>query len=128
MVEQDDSIQFFTALQSGATGYIKKGFSEFELPEMIRGLQNGGALIEPAMIRKLVEYFHTLPSKTVGLGHTEQQLLHLFYEGLTYKESADRLGISVDGIKYYVKNIYRKLGVNKKIDALRMFREQMNSN
>lgn len=91
---------------------------------MIKTVQNGGALISPRMARMLVEYFKPPQHTSLELlSHKEAQLLRLFYEGNTYEESASILGLSIDGVKYHVKNIYRKLNVDNKVDALRVFRE-----
>ena len=128
LVTAAEGWEFIQAVQKGATGVLKKGFSEFSLPKMIQTIQNGGALLSPVIAKKLVEYFKNATKNLDVLSPSEEQLLRLFYEGKTYKESASLLGISVDGVKYHVKNIYRKLDVNKKVDALRIYREHMESN
>ncbi len=124
LVQRENGDRLISAIQNGANGFVQHPPSEFDLPEMIRNFVKDGTLLAPSMVRHLVEYFHNLPQKSSGLTPAEQRLLQLFYEGLTYQQCAQQLGITVDGVKYYVKMAYRKLGVNKKIDALRIFREQ----
>lgn len=114
------------ALNAGANGCIERDFPISSLSPMIKTVQNGGALISPRMARMLVEYFRPPQHASLELlSHKEAQLLRLFYEGNTYEESASILGLSIDGVKYHVKNIYRKLNVDNKVDALRVFREVM---
>lgn len=119
----EDDKMLLNALSAGADGYLNKEFSPAQLPQMIKTVQNGGALLSPRMTRMLVEYFKPANSTFKALNAKEEQLLRLFYEGNTYEESASVLGLSIDGVKYHVKNIYRKLNVDNKVDALRLYRE-----
>ena len=119
---EDDQL-LLRALSAGASGYISKEFPLAQLPQMIRTATSGGALISPRMARLLIEYFKPATKATEMLSTKEDQLLRLFFEGNTYEESAQILGLSIDGVKYHVKNIYRKLKVDNKVDALRVYRE-----
>lgn len=121
--KNDNDQQLMHALSAGATGCLRKDFPTGHLPQMIKTVQNGGALISPRVARLLIEHFKPSSSTTENLNFKEEQLLRLFYEGNTYEESAAVLGISIDGVKYHVKNIYRKLKVNNKVDALRLYME-----
>jgi DNA-binding NarL/FixJ family response regulator len=114
----------FHALQSGASGYLNKDFSLTQLPQFIQMAMNGEALISPHMARKLIQYFN--PPKMAGetdfLSLKERQLLHLFSDGLSYDETAQVMDISTNGLRYHVRNIYKKLNVDNKVDALRVFK------
>lgn len=114
----------FQALQSGASGYLNKDFSLTQLPQFIQMAMNGEALISPHMARKLIQYFN--PPKTASetdfLSLKERQLLHLFSDGLSYDETAQVMDISTNGVRYHVRNIYKKLNVDNKVDAVRVFK------
>lgn len=121
----DDSNTIFQALTYGATGYVLKDISHTELEEkIIMVLEGRGALISPAIARKIVQHFrpespNLLDSKPVVLSEKEVIVTNLLREGRTYDEIAERLGISLNGVRYYVKSIYRKLQVNSKGELLR---------
>lgn len=125
LTHSDDADTMLRALHLGAGGYLNKDFSLNQLPDMIRVFAKGGALISPIMARKLVRHFHP-GSDTRPYGHQlspkESQLLHLFDGGYSYEEAASMLNLSVDGVRYHVKNIYKKLNVKNKLDALKVFK------
>ena len=114
--DRDTLLKSFTL---GASGYLLKDFHINAFPSLIYTLLNGGALISARMARWVIEYFQPSGTSEVVLTDKELQLLKLFSVGNSYEESADILGISVNGVKYRVKKIYTKLNVDNKIDALR---------
>ncbi len=122
----EDGQTLLRAFHKGATGYLLKDFSMFQLPQFVRTLQDGGALISPIMARHLVNYFQP-PSKQQGeveaLTPKEEQVLRLISEGNTYGEAAAILDMTIDGIRFYIKKIYKKLGVKKRAEALRLWKE-----
>ena len=111
--------QLLQAFSSGATGYLLKDFPALQLPSFIQIVRKGGALISPQMARWVIEYFNPPKTGQASLTAKELQLLNLFADGHSYQEAAQILGISVDGVKYYVKKLYNKLNVNNRIDAIR---------
>lgn len=123
LTDQEDDQFLLQALHAGADGFVGKDFPAAQLPQMIRTVKEGGALITPRTARLLIRYFKQPVQETAVLNKKEEQLLRLFYEGHTYEECASILGLTVDGIKYHVKNIYRKLNVDNKMDAIRLYLE-----
>ncbi len=128
-LEDDDLL--LRALHYGATGYLNKDFPLLQLPQFIQIIRKGGALISPKMARKLVQHLNppepsSLPTAQI-LSAKESQVLQLFNIGYSYEEAASAMGISVDGVRYYVRNIYGKLNVDNKIDAIRVFKTQHKS-
>jgi DNA-binding NarL/FixJ family response regulator len=120
----EDTESMLQAFHAGAGGYLVKGFPWMEIRREIELILKGGAVISPQMARRLIG--HLQPSKPQSpapnlLSSKETQLLRLFSEGSTYEEAAGVFGVSIDGIKYHVKNIYRKLNVDNRHDALRTF-------
>ena len=121
----DDNDSVFDALQSGASGYIlKEPITVEEISKAIRELYNGGAPMSPFIAKKVLSTFQKPLIADEGslLSLREKEVLQLLSKGLLYKEIADRLGISPETVKKHLKNIYQKLHVQNKIEALNKFR------
>lgn len=117
-----DSDKIFKSLCSGATGYILKGTSFEEIKESILTILKGGSYMSPTIARKIVEYFNPLQKLTESkLTQREEQIVKTLVDGLSYKLIADRLSISVDTVRYHIKNIYTKLEVNSKSEVIAKF-------
>ncbi|MEI7587500.1 response regulator transcription factor [Runella sp.] len=108
----------FRALYSGADGYLLKDFQLFKLPEMVKIWENGGALISPMMARFIVKQFQPSLPAASALNQREEQLLQLFSDGYSYEEASKLMGISINGVRYFVKRIYLKLRVRNKQEAI----------
>ncbi len=125
--EDDESI--FRSLKAGATGYLVKGESLDRIISSIKDAYKGGAPMSLGIAKRVLESFHTVSGSAVleELTRTEREILELLSEGLQYKTIADRKCISIDTVKKHVGNIYRKLHVNNRIEAMKLFnRETMN--
>ena len=120
-IEDADSI--IKALTLGASGYLLKGFPILDIREILLTIQKGGAAISPKIAKHIIQYINPA-SKTIGeiiLSDKENQVLKLLSHGNDYNETAKLMNISVNGVRYHVKNIYLKLNVDNKTDALRMY-------
>jgi DNA-binding NarL/FixJ family response regulator len=119
--EEDDDI--FDALRAGATGYLLKGQAPEVLLTALRDLHEGGSPMSASIARRVVSVFRH-PAGTVRqsaaaeLTDREQDLLQLLSTGLSNKEIADRLFISYDTVKKHINNIYRKLHVQNRAEAI----------
>lgn len=120
----DDVNVIFQALTYGATGYLLK---DIPLPELERALYNllsgQGALLSPAIAKKIIKNFipqtQLAPQETQSLTEKEKTVIHLLKEGHSYEEIAQKMGLSVNGIRYYIKSVYRKLQVSGRGELLR---------
>ncbi|MEM8524895.1 MAG: response regulator transcription factor [Bacteroidota bacterium] len=112
------------AFHNGATGYLLKNFAALQLPKFIKVLQEGGALISPAMARNLITQFQPRNKDFDLLTPRELKILQLISDGYAYDEVAYFLNISTHGVKYHIKNIYRKLGVSKKVEAINIYKSE----
>ena len=119
----DDDDRIFSALEAGASGYILKDFNSSQIIEAIRELSNGGAPMSPYIAKRVIGSFQ---KKTNGveqlLTDREKEILEQASRGLMYKEIAGNLGISHETVKRHLKNIYHKLHVQNKIEAINKFK------
>jgi DNA-binding NarL/FixJ family response regulator len=121
----DDDDTIFETLKCGASGYILKDpITGDEIIRSIHDLYNGGAPMSPYIARKVISTFQKPTSKSPQsvLSVRENEVLELLSKGLLYKEIADKMGVSHETVKKHLKNIYQKLHVNNKIEALNKFK------
>ncbi|MBN4073297.1 response regulator transcription factor [Mariprofundus ferrooxydans] len=115
-----DDQHVIPALEAGACGYLLKDTPDDEIGNMISMLLDGGSPISPIIARKLLKRFHDpVESENPNpLTSREQEVLSLMSKGFNYKETAAMLSISYHTVIGYVKNIYRKLAVNSRSEAV----------
>ncbi|MCB0297293.1 MAG: response regulator transcription factor [Calditrichaeota bacterium] len=113
--EDDDSI--FDSLCAGASGYLLKDTPPATLLESIRVVYDGGAPMSAAIARRIVSSFRTAPDNP--LSAREQEILRRLCEGDNYKVIADQLCISGHTVRAHIKNIYKKLHVTSRAEAVR---------
>jgi two-component system, NarL family, response regulator LiaR len=121
----DDNETIFEALQCGASGYILKDpVTAAEIIKGIRDLYNGGSPMSPFIARKVISSFQkpAITDTNSLLSPREKEVLEWLAKGLVYKEIAQRLGVGSETVKKHLKNIYQKLHVQNKIEALNKFR------
>lgn len=120
VVEDEESL--FKAISLGANGYIIKDAPLESIIESVETIKKGGASISPKMSRYLINYFKPIENN-VGRGLSKRNLLvlHLISEGWTYKLIAEKLGITIDGVRAHIKIIYKKLNVNSAPHAVRKY-------
>lgn len=116
--ENSDTV--FKALEAGATGYLLKNSSPAKIIESLRELHLGGSPMNAEIAKKLVVRFQrSVPSANeYHLTPKEQQVLELMAKGYLYKEIADELNNTVNTIKQHIRNIYEKLHVQNKAEAI----------
>lgn len=113
-----------TAFKLGAVGYIIKQFNRELLVSYFEILSKGGAAISPQMAKKLIYSVNeSRIDKQLAkrFSTKELQLLSLLSEGWTYQYIADNMDMSVDGVRYYIKKIYKKMKVNSRAEAVKVF-------
>jgi len=117
----EDTDKIFKALAAGATGYLLKRVSPVKLLEAISDVHAGGSAMSSSIARKVVASFQKAPPVTepgVRLSPREQSVLDCIAKGLTYKQIADQLGISIETIRTHLKRIYQKLHVRSRTEAV----------
>jgi len=121
--EEEDNI--FRALKAGASGYLIKSSSPDEILAAIRDVQSGGAPFSSHIARKVVRYFHSekeIEEENGKLSAREREVLEMLASGFIYKEVADRMDITVETVRTYVKRICVKLHVRSKVEAIVKYR------
>ena len=114
---QQDNDSIFNAIRAGASGYLVKDTPPTQLLQSIREVTSGGAPMSTNIARKVINSFHqNTPSP---LSDRETEILSLLCDGLNYRAIAERLFVSPHTIRTHIKNIYKKLHVNSRAEAVR---------
>ena len=116
--DSDDYV--FSAIKNGACGYLLKDAMPSEIIESLEELQRGGAPMNRYIARKVLTTFHekVVAHHLAELTSRENEVLHLIAEGLLVKEISDQLSLSNYTVKSHLKNIYTKLHVRNKVEAI----------
>lgn len=119
----DDADKIFRAVCAGASGYILKSSGSGQIGEAIRQAVDGGAPMTPEVARKVLDSFARLdPASGGGGGYNlttrECDILRLMADGLSKKEIADGLMISVHTVSTHIQRVYEKLHVNTNTGAV----------
>lgn len=120
----DDDESLFNAILAGASGYLLKEDSGTEIFQAIMDTLSGGAAMSPVIALKTLQLIRqpiTKDQKTEDFGLTdrETELLTQLKNGLTYEEVAANLHISYHTVRKHIENIYRKLQVKNKVEAVK---------
>jgi DNA-binding NarL/FixJ family response regulator len=132
----DDEDKIFSAIKAGAFGYLLKDESAENITDMLWQMyETGAGPISPGIAHKILQLVQqnqlTLTQKKAGpvktffnLTEREHEILLLLVDGLLYKQIADQLNISANTAKKHVMNIYSKLHVNTRTQAMHMAQEK----
>jgi len=126
MVEDDSSV--FDALRAGARGYLLKGADRAELLRAVRAVASGEAIFGPGVARRLIAFFAAPRPAHVArvfpeLTDREREVLDLIARGLSNQQIVDRLVISPKTVRNHVSNIFAKLQVRDRAEAIVRARE-----
>lgn len=117
----DHEEHIYKALCAGATGYLLKSSELQDIKQSIVNITLGEVPMSKAVARKVLDHFN--PKRTYAASNEltakEKQVLQSMADGLSYKMIAERLSISLQTVQSHVKNIYRKLHVHSKAEAIR---------
>jgi len=120
----DDSDHIFRALQAGATGYLLKRSEPDDVLNAVRDAMAGGSPMSSRIARQVVQSFRQpVPEKelAVNLTDREEQILSYLSKGFANKEIADALSISLHTVRTHLRNIYDKLHVRSRTEAMAKF-------
>lgn len=119
--DNDDAV--FSALREGADAYLLKSENVQTIVLALKELYEGGSPMSPTIARRVLASFKAPPSEECSqlLTSREQEILRTLARGLIYKEIADSLLISQETVKKHIRNIYIKLQVNNKTEAINKY-------
>ena len=126
MLEDDESV--FAAMRAGARGYVLKGAGQAEILRAIRAVASGEAIFGPGIAKRVLGFFAaarpSVPSRVFPeLSERETELLDLLAQGRTNQEIADQLGLTLKTVRNHVSNIFSKLQVADRAQAVLRARE-----
>lgn len=116
LTNQLDDDYIFESMRFGACGYVLKDTPPAKLLEFIRDAATGGAPMSPSVARKVTSYFQ--PKRAYELSSREEEVLRQICLGLNYHAIAEKLFISGHTVRGHIKNIYTKLQVNSRGEAV----------
>lgn len=117
-----DEDKVFEAICAGASGYLLKNTPPAMLLSALKDVHSGGAPMSSSIARKVLLAFQRNmkygKKENFNLSEREIQVLQLLVEGMSYKMIADACSISLDGVRFHSRNIYEKLHVHSKSEAI----------
>ncbi len=119
----NDNERIFQSITAGASGYLLKNTSPTRILEAIREAATGGAPMTPSIAHKILEVFRSKkPALSVKeqaeLNERQKEILECIFNGMSYKLIAEKLFISVETVRYHVKNIYEILHVHSRDELI----------
>jgi DNA-binding NarL/FixJ family response regulator len=117
----EDSDSLFNSLKAGASGYLLKRTASARLLEAIRDVHGGGSPMTPQLARRVVQFFSKPAEGELSVSRLtpgEREFLNQLANGYAYKEIADRMKISIDTVRSYVRTVYEKLHVHSRTEAV----------
>lgn len=118
----DDDEKIFNSICAGAEGYILKHTSPAEIMEAIKEIHEGGSPMTPSIANRVLKMVKLRPEtgskETFDLTDREKEILMCLVKGMSYKMVADACFISIETVNVHIKNIYRKLQVHSKSEAV----------
>jgi len=117
----DDNDSLFNSILAGADGYLLKDTVPSRLLAAIEEVRGGGSPMTPQIARRVVQCFRKsdpVRAKVENLTPREMEVLEQLALGHRYKEISDKLGISLDGIRFHIRGVYNKLHVHSRTEAV----------
>ena len=118
----DDDEKIFNSICAGAEGYILKHTSPAEIMEAIKEIHEGGSPMTPSIANRVLKMVKVRPEpgnkESFDLSTREKEILSCLVKGMSYKMIADTCFISIETVNVHIKNIYKKLHVHSKSEAV----------
>ena len=117
----EDSDSLFNSFRAGASGYLLKRTAPARLLDAIKDVHAGGSPMTPQLARRVVQFFSRPAEGDFSMSKLtpgEREFLDQLAKGYAYKEIADRMNISIDTVRSYVRTVYEKLHVHSRTEAV----------
>ncbi len=118
---KEDKDTILKAMEKGAIGFIDKNSYANNLSDVLKCLEDGGAYMPPTIAKKVIDFLSGRNSVLRVLSGRELEIANTLIKGLSYKEAANELYLSIDTIRTYVKRIYKKLNVNSRSELFNLY-------
>lgn len=121
----DENEKIFSSILAGASGYLLKDEKPARLLAALHEAIDGGAPMSPIIAQKSLQLIRSIgnepqPSIDFGLSQREMEILEKISEGSNYQEIAEKLFIAPKTVRKHIENIYRKLQVHNKVEAIQL--------
>ncbi len=112
------------SLKKGVDGFVQKAADPTNFLMAIREVNKGNAYLDPRSTKQALNTlgFESPFYSKFGLSKVEEEIVVYLTDGLSYKMIGDRIGISLDSVRYYIKGIYKKMKVNSKVELFKKLR------
>ena len=117
----EDNEKIFSSILSGASGYILKNTSPARFLDFIKETYEGGAPLSPSVATKVLKMMSeqsAAKTESFNLSEREKEILSCLVKGMSYKLIADACFISIDTVRGHIRNIYEKLHIHSKKEAI----------
>jgi DNA-binding NarL/FixJ family response regulator len=121
----EDPDRIFRALRAGASGYLLKRATPEQVLAALREVHQGGVPMSGEIARKVIAHFqlqNVATAEVEKLSAREREVLDQVVRGFSNKEIAERLGVTVEAIRWHLKHIYNKLHVHSRTEAALKYR------
>lgn len=123
----DDKEAIFQALCAGASGYLLKNTPLPQVEELLVEVLKGGSVMSPHVARMVIGHFNPHLGRSYAvdaerLTPREIEIVSLLQDGQSYKQVAEKTHISVDTVKYHIRNIYGKLQINSRTELINKYK------
>lgn len=129
LTSDEDDHAIFGALNAGASGYLLKSTGNAAVIEAVKDVYRGGFPLSSMIARKVIDRLFVAPApglQSEKLSQRENEILLQLSKGQRYKEIAAHFFISVETVRTHIRNIYEKLQVNSRAEAIRKVKDSMN--
>jgi DNA-binding NarL/FixJ family response regulator len=128
ITEPENSFRIFETFKAGANGFCLKSESTKEFTHHVETMFKLGNSVSTSLLPMMIKNFQKKSIVEEVLTEREINIAKELSAGLSYKMIADRIGISIDGVRFHLQKIYRKLEINSKGDLLALFLSNIDSN
>jgi DNA-binding NarL/FixJ family response regulator len=128
ITEPENSFRIFETFKAGANGFCLKSESSKEFAHHVDTMFKLGNSVSLSLLPLMINYFQKKSIVEEVLTGKEINIAKELSAGLSYKMIAERVGISIDGVKFYLQKIYRKLDLNSKGELIALFLSNKDSN
>lgn len=125
----DDRDAIFQALRAGAAGFLLKNTPLPKVEQELLAVLQGGSVMSPHVARQIIQHFNPLLDKRYAsveeqLTPREIEIVYMLQNGDSYKRVAEEIGVSIDAIKFHIRNIYGKLQINSRAELINRYKRK----